>query len=750
VDIDCATRTPDYASPDGTRVRSLADTRYRESGDTGWIHYQRLAAAERARHPEPDWFAYVLRGVLPQQRYRVEVEYPDDAARTFAVAWRESAPLQYPVASAVETGREYRLSAAPQTLVFHVWARATGPRLTFLPAHDGDRAACLRIRVYLDDSFTAVPSDLSAGKRQFLNWYEEGEHFTSLFGPATDDARGFNVAVERWLRHASDSGVSTLMPTVSIYNFAMYPSRFNQSFSEPQRDTLRVLLLQAERFGMHLIPELHPRADELAYARNDQRYLGNLAVSREGTNNFMGPSGRNAPPHFNALDPGNQQWYVGMVQELVARYRDSPAFQGVSLRYMTWANAALDNLVDLDWGYDDATIGLYRTEAGSKVPVGTQADPARFQRRHDWLLANERAAWIQWRCAKLTQLLTRIRDTVRAARPDLQVYLHLFGPSAPTAEGFRSRLQEAGLDLEALARIEGLVIVNSTFTYGRLEQDGIFFNATRDPLLDPTAMGASSEGPGSHWFVPTSLYLEAIGDIVVPPQKLGFPAATKAVWMSAASNPPGRQALERFALLLAGTDSLALGDGGNNYTLGPPVVAEFAREFRKLPAVPFEQVPGAVDPVMIRSHASAAEFMFYAVNRENYPVHVRIGLNSGETHDLEMRAYELRVFSARPGMRISSVTIAIPQAERARIAGRIQWTQGLLAGSRSVSPSGGDAGVLALAVTAAQLALDRGHAWRAHAAFETSAALRAFRGIGCFPPDMRTEFASTSTCGQDY
>jgi hypothetical protein len=747
VDIDCATQEPDYAAASGTRISSLANSRYRESGDTGWIPYQRYAAAERGRHPAPAWFAYVLRGVLPQQRYRVDVDYPDDAARTFAVAWRESTPLQYPVASAVETGREYRLSVAPQTLTFHVWARATGPRLTFLPAHDGDRAACLRIRVYLDDAFAGTPAMHSTNTRQFLNWYEEGEHFTSLFGPATEDAQGFNVAVERWLQHATDMGVSTLVPTASIYSFGMYPSRFNQSFSEPRRDTLRVLLLQAERFGMHVIPELHPRADELAYARNGQRNLGNLAVSRAGKDNFTGPSGRNAPPYFNALDPANQQWYIGMVHELAERYRDSPAFQGISLRYMPWANAALNNLVDLDWGYDDTTTGLYRAETGSKLPVGAH-DATRFQRRHDWLLANEREAWIRWRCTQLTRLFTRIRDAARAARPDLQVYLHLFGPSVSTAEVFRSTLKEAGLDLAALEKIDGLVIMNSTFTYGRLEQDGVFFNASRDPLLDPAAMGASPDGSRNHWLVPTSLYLEAIGDVVVPPPQLGFPASTKAAWMSAASNAPGRQALERFALLLAQTDSLALGDGGNNYTLGPPVVAEFAREYRKLPAVPFEQLAGAVDPVTIRSHASVGEFMFYAVNRENYPVQVKIDLSNGETRELELRAYELRVFGAAAGVRITSVAVEIPQAERVRIAERIQWTRGLLAGASGHKPAGGDASVLAQAVAAAQRALDRGLVWQAHSALETSAALRAFRGTGCFPPDMRAEFVSAATCPQ--
>lgn len=750
IDIDCAAQAPDYASSGGTQTRSVENLVYRESGDTGWLRYQRMDAAERARQPAPAWFAYALRRIIAQQRYRIEVDYPDDAIRTFAVSWREAAPMGYTVAVAVEAGREYPQSNALRTLAFHVWARASGPRLVLLPAHDGSRAACARIRVYLAGPPASVagadaPAEPPANRRQFLNWYEEGENFTGLFGTANRDLEEFNLAAERWLQEAAAAGVNTLMPTAVIYNFAMYPSRFNRAFSEPQRDTMRMLLLLAEKYRMRLIPELHPRADELSYPANDRRSHHNLAVSREGRNDFTDATGRrNVPPHFNALDPVNQQWYVGMVRELAQRYRDSPAFQGISLRYMSWANPALNNLTSLDWGYDDDTIARYRTETRSRLPTDRADDAGRFKVRHDWLLAHEKSAWMQWRCAQITLLFTRLRDALRAARPDLRLYVHVFGPAVqagpdgPVAgrSEFLSLMREAGLDLTALARIDGLVIVNSTFSYGRGEQDGLFFNATRDALLDPAAMGAPPAGPAGQWFVATAQYLEALPE-VLPPQKLGLPAPTAPQWMmSAASSPPGRQALERFALLLAGTDALALGDGGNNYTLGSPFVAEFAREFTKLPQVPFEQVPDAVDPVTIRALSSDTAYTFYAVNRESYAVRVRIDLAGMESMDVELQPYELRVFTVAPAARIVAVHTEVPEAERARIAGRIEWTTRLLAGSVGVQPSGGDAKTLADAVAAARSALDRGQLWRAHTVLETSAVLVAFRRVGCFPPDL--------------
>jgi hypothetical protein len=754
IDIDCVAQPPDYTSADGTQLRPFVDGAYRESGDVGWIGYQRIPEAKRSSSREPSWFAYALRGVLPQQRYRVEIDYADDAIRTFAVTWREPSPLTYAVATAVESGREYRLSNTMRTIVFHAWARAAGPRLVFMPSHDGLRAACLRIRVYLAGATSASAVSAPAGNRQFLQWYEEGENFTGLFGAPDATLRGMDIAIARWLQAASETGVNTLMPTAVIYNFAMYPSRLNRAFSVPLRDTLRILMLQAERNGMRVIPELHPRADELVYARDGRQSLKNLALSSKGLNNFMGPSGRNAPPYFNALDAGNQQWYIDAVRELAERYRDSPALQGVSLRFMTWANPALNNLVNLDWGYDDDTIARFRAETGSNLPSGSPRDAGRFKFRHDWLHAHEKPAWIRWRCAKITLLFSRLRDTLRAVRPDLRLYLHLFGPAVQTGpagplageSAFVSQMKEAGLDLVALSGLTGLVIVNSTFVYGRGEHDGLFFNATRDPLLDPVAMGAPPQGPTGQWFVPTSLYLEAIPGIV-PPEKLGLPASAREThMMSAASNPTGRQVLERFALLLAGTDTPALGDGGNNYTLGSPFVAEFAREFTKLPQVPFEQVLDAVDPVAIRALKSANAFMFYAVNRESYAVRVRIDLAGAEPMDIQLQPYELRVFTARPAVGILAVHVEVPEVQRERIAGRIEWTSRLLAGSVGVLPSGGDAQTLAVAVSAARRALERGHLWRARTIFETSAVLVAFRRVGCFPPDMNMGIANAAGC----
>jgi hypothetical protein len=755
IDINCAIQPPDYSSAGGTHVRSDGPARYRESAKSGRISYRRTTAQQRP-HAEPDWFAYTLNGITPQRRYRVEVDYPDNTTRTFAVAWREASPTRYPASMVVETGREHPLSGTTQTLSFHVWSRGDAPRLTFMPAHDEARAACQNIRVYAADAQVMTAPAMQQDSRQFLNWYEEGENFANLYGIANDDEISMGIATQRWMQAATEGGVNLLMPTVSIYGSAMYPSSYNLAFSRPDRDVLRMLMLQAERYGMRVAPELHPRADDMGFAKNnDGSRPRNLALSREGRDNFLAADGRrNTPPYYNALHPDTAQWYTGVVRELAQRYADMPAFQGISLRYMNWANAGLNNLVNLNWGYDADTIARFRADPGNGLPARAagQGNAA----PQGGLLPTEREAWINWRCREIAKLFTRLRDEVRAVRPDLQLYLHFYAPPASGGAvgnfDLKTRLREVGIDLSLLADIDGLTLINSGFTYGRREENALFFASERDRLLDPALIAAPPTGPRGQWFVPTANYYEASETLFVPAQ-LGFSASTKPTWISSAGNPPGRRALERYALMLAQNDALALGDGGNNVTLETPAIAGFAREFRKLPRKTFNDIPSAVDPVTVRDLVTPQQYWFYAVNRENYPVTLRVELSGvgyvdageakvqnlpqGAVLTFTLPAYGLQVVNAAPQVRIAAVDAQAPASEVRRLAGRIDWTAQLLSGKAGVAkPTGGDATTLAAAMDKARRALTSGRLWQARVALETSAVLQVFRKTGRYPPDM--------------
>ncbi len=695
-EIDLASTPPDYFGGGPTRVVEGSAGRYRETATTGFTRYQRTPDPVRLLMPEPSWFAYSLEGLTPQRLYEVEMEYPDDARRSVVIALREDLPLSYPVSGGFDSGGEFSLTKLTQKYSLLFWPRSKNVRAVVMNVHDAHRAAASRIRVFERDQPPLPPrTDHTAG-RDFMHWYEEGENFLSLVGTPEPSRHEWRqeprrIGVERWIQLAKSGGASILAPTVSIYSFTLYPSRYNRIFSRPESDDLRRILLLAEKHGLKVIPELHPRADELDWPFADQPHpRPNLLLSREGKTNFFQRDGkpRNVPPHFNPLHPSNQDWYVAMIGELADRYKDSPALKGISLRSMSWANASLNNFSSLDWGYDDFTVAQFTKETRISLPKalapdthGQRPSPATAEARYQWLSRHARDAWIAWRCGKIAELYTRIRDRVRLARPDLRVYSTVF--AWRDGESGNQAFREAGIDPELLSRIEGVTLINAQATYGRREPEDIENQRRRDVLLRPQAFSSDQGTPA---FLTSANYVEAT-DAVVPPERIGFPPNTKRTWASAALVPSGAHILERFAVQLAQTDALMLGDGGNGYSFGQPILWDWLREYKALPAKHFRAREDATDPVAVWTLDEGGGLFFYAVNREPYPVGVTFDLTGAGTVErlttgararLEegrfttaLDSYQLVGYKAQPGMKLMRVSVRPPARKLARVTEQV-------------------------------------------------------------------------------
>jgi hypothetical protein len=768
LDIDCGTREPDYTAG-GSRVARRTFGSYRESGDVGLTRYQRTPEPARRLLPAPSWFAYRLDGLDPDRPYRIAVDFPDDTLRTFMVAFREPQQISYAPSVAVVTGGEYLPTDTLATQSLPVWPHSRTPRLVFMTVHDGSRAACAHIRVYRSEGTRALvpPQPGKPATRELVNWYEEGTNFTSVYA-----ASDLQTGVDRWVSAAVANGVSTLMPTAFVYAFALYPSALNRTFADATEDTLRRILFAAEDHGLRVIADLHPRADDLAWGYGDsERVPPNLARSGDGQTNFYASSEgheRNVPPYFNALDPGNQAWYVGLVGELADRYRDSPAFSGVSLRYMPWANPALHNLVSLDWGYDDATVARFASDTGTEVPQLGGNDPGRYASRRTWLLSHARDQWVGWRCRSIATLISKVRDRVRAARPDLKVYLNMMPGSARDTPSFsqrgggtlESRLREAGLDPRLLGVIDGVVLINSAYTYGRIESASLLLG-DRDLLTDPAALGTLRQNGDGGRYLQTARNQEATDAVVPALDRLGLRSDEKKIWVSAAGSPPGRYALERYAVALAEEDAVLLGDGFNGYTFGPPELNEFIAVYRRLPAVPFGSLNGAQDPVAVRTLNDGSKTWFYAVNRERYPVRIALTFSrpasitplpggGAEPQGIELvrdlKPFELFAATAERDVTIVRVTVTAPAAERERVAEQVQWIERLGRSAAITRLAEPDRALLADAARTAHDALTEGRLWRAHTVLEHSAILAIYNTLGCSPPGLPFAIGSPGGC----
>jgi hypothetical protein len=736
-EIDCVATDPEYAGNGGSKVVDGPPGKYRESGDSGFLY---------AQHHGQDsgWFAYKFTVPEPRVPYIVETDCPDDAFRTFCTVIREAATDAYPVAIGMDTGDCYSVSNKMQTQSVLFWPKTKDLRVVFMTAHNGRRgAAAAKIRVYKVDGDLPLMNAPLKGGRIFANWYEEGSNFLSVYG-ADKSTAGIITGSDRWARAISYMGGNMLGSTVSVYQMSMYPSNYNVSFCfSGTFDTVRILLMKCEKYGMGMYGEFHPECRELDH-------LGDPAFTGKPRTNYMVKKDghvrtKDETPRFHPLDPLNQKWYVGMIGEFADRYKDSPALRGVSLRLMSWANPGLNNFHSLDWGYDDLTVGMFEKETG--LSTGAKADdPKRFQARYAWLMANAKDRWIQWRCKKIAEIYTKIRDRVREARPDLKVYSDVFDLSL-----------EAGIDPSLLGKIDGVVLINSCYSYGRRAftyQGFMADTKARDNLLNPSVLKSLKTPEGESSLLFGSGYFEAT-EVVVTPEALGFPKGTKRTWVSGVVNPPGRYYLERYAIALAQTDALFLGDGGNTYTLGQPELREFMLEYRSLPSVLFKSRPDAADPVAVRELQRKDDFLFYAVNSERYPVKTNISLKvngtlrrlaTGEevplkdgSLSLELQPYQLIAFQAPAGTAITKVATTIPVEEKKLVESMVSALQGIGkdVDSGKVTLDADGKNLLKKSIEEATLCLKEGRYWRARTLMENSQlAEKVYNKTLIFPPGL--------------
>lgn len=633
-EIDCAKQAPDYSGGGAAECVKKRFGAYRETGDVSWLSHM--------NSHEPSWFAYRIEVPEAQKPYLVEVDYPDDSFRTFAISLRNQGDTSYPAAAGVETGHEYPLSNRMLTHTILSWFKEKQSRLIIANACDGQRGAASKIRVYrIKNSVLPPMKKVDPAERSFSNWYEEGSGFMGLYGcdSRRKSLEDMLIGADRWAQTIAFIGGTTLYPTLMVYQFGLSPSHYNVFATGATRDLAEVILLSAEKYGMNVLFDFHPEARELQLFEDQANRLRN----REGFISTFAPM-------YGPLHPRNQAWLCGMVSEFVNRYKSSPALKGISLRHMTWYNHALVNFNDLSWGYDDYTVKLFERETGIRIPDGSENDPGRFARRYRFLAEENREKWITWRCRKIAELYAKLAKIVREARPDLVIHSSVFS-------------REAGVDPELLSKIENVIITDGC-TYGRR---GRGENNRADFLKK-----MESPDPNISVFTSGAAYFEAT-EKVIPPDQLGYPKGTRATWMSAVINPPGRLALERFAVALAKTDAKMLGDGGNAYTVGQPELRPFLKQFRAIPMKKFTLRSDGTEPVAVRTSSSD----FYVVNLMPFPVKTVLRFSGNGTvtelagkkkHSLKNRSLELNLnafelLAFRAEVSLEGVSSEIPPEE---------------------------------------------------------------------------------------
>ncbi len=735
--IDCAVKPPDYASAGGTRVVSAAFGAYRESGDRG--HAEQGARA--------DWFAYVLNLPEVQAPYLLEIVYPDDDERTFTYSIIEpDMPGGRTLTHGIASGGMYRLSHSFQTTSMVFYPRRRDPRVHFRTWWDGQRAAVAEIRVYrIRSGFPRPVRELPAAVRRFGRYQEEPCRFVQ-WGARPVGNRWANLwrPAERIGQYSNWVGVNLWQPTVAIYGAALWPGRYLPSLDhdadlwavkgpptkkEPlAKDTLRLLLLAAEKYRMKLIAELFMPASRPVMRRYfEERFGGNggiewkapaadkpwLVVHRTGR--------RPGTVLYNPVYPGIQDWVADIVRELALRYRDCPAFSGVAIRFMGWQFHGWQGFASIHWGYGDYTIRRFEQDTGVQVPVGGD-DPARFQKRFEWLMEHAFDEWVRWRCRCLRAYYGRLAKVLTEARPDLRLYLDFHGPNfggdADNAEydrkGWAGLLRETGID-PGLFRDNPAIVLRPRRHY----PPGIRGVDTRDPAVrfaaidrfyDPAPLRAAARPVGEQGTLGYVHFdANSFESNLARLSDLGLTAAvgkrSDSVHGAGLLFPAGNWFQERFADALAESNIVSMTDGSHGYISWPPDrLRSFTESYLSVPAVPMRRVPGAVDPVAVWYGRDGARTVAYAVNRADVSVTVRLRfrpassavkrLGAGEplpaaapdgTVTVKMKPFELLALEAAAGTTPVAPAAVVPPEIVAELQGQATFVAGLLESGRSMA-----------------------------------------------------------------
>jgi hypothetical protein len=297
-------------------------------------------------------------------------------------------------------------------------------------------------------------------------------------------------------------------------------------------------------------------------------------------------------------------------------------------------------------------------------------DRFRFAKSYQWLMANAKEPWIQWRCRKLHDYYKELAGLLQAQRKDLTLGVVIF--AAEDGKATADYLGAAQRPLE-WAREQGIdpsLYVNDpeiVFRYSMVPADLRWrrgHGATEPEVYAVRTVDSAPEIVAPLALTPSASvnmhdrYFE--NDVAKKAPLKGLSSRiSECAWRVSALNGNSYHGLENHVFALNNLDALTITKGGFLVgTLGiEDKIGRFAKAYRALPAVKFDDVAGLSDPVRVRQKVVDNGNFFYVLNRLPYPVEAEIRLAGAEAVDLvsgdtssggklllKLRPYDLRSF----------------------------------------------------------------------------------------------------------
>lgn len=601
----------------------------------------------RYREAGPGVFSrFVVRATLKKPGlHLLRIKYPDDKLRVCEItACSPAANDVYNAQTGYFTGVPYPLSGRVQTVECLLWARNTDQWIRFCTWAQDCPAAASSVEVFeVEGGLPASPASLGRGSRQIGLYWEDAYPLAPCFGGDGRNAEAFDRVATNLCDYLDYSGQNVLVHPAVWYNGPIYNSLVEPRGTGkgadggsrlPRTAWLDILLKRFEERGIKFYAALnvHDLPSLLAAANTDIEAIKAGAPTFNAVtkdNQVMRETWHSRPPALNAIHPRVKGQVLALVDELATRGAGSPAFGGIVFHL---TKPQLLQLGGLEVSYDDWTISEFEKETSTKLPVAAVA-PDRFRQRYDWLMANAKERWVQWRCEKIAGYYGEVARVLRGHRPDLQLVLSMWVPSVALTEDRRRweqgerlvvQTREEGVDPALLGRIPGVAIqkfMSATDYRWRFALAGL--KAEKDLLPIRAADFATDQLKDYQTTDQFGVYFHnryfengfRRKEIDGNPLKSSW--YKEPHFLASAVVPGAGHFMEYYAHSMAVFDPSLITIGG--WTVGTVghenQVERFARVFRLLPQGKWETIPGLGDQVVGRALQAGGKRYLYLVNR---------------------------------------------------------------------------------------------------------------------------------------
>jgi len=636
------------------RKRLLAEWRAGEKTLEEMKREKTFRAVGTCRFGTLDGRTYLETGVEPNDRYALrfrldaskplycfEFDYPDDKARVGEIIIEpcKRPSHHYEMQCGYACGKEFALTGRTLTHRVLYWTVADDVVAVLRTLH-GMPAALTAVRVYeLEEGgvpAAAIPPALGKTPRRSFVYYSEDTPIVFCFGSDQTSPARFDELFNRLAAVMKYVGQDTLAYPGVWYDGIIEGAGGVYNPQEHAKDFLQGVFEKFDREGLGVMPLEHrlgsPYPQRLvtrARMRDGSLHDSPIAIFDTGYPNWGGH--HFSCSDFNIQHPSVQKRYFDDIDFLIAQGKDHPSFRGVGFHLAKYSPGWYGGI---ESGYNDYSIAAFEKATGVKVRAGVGAEaastPLRGKAYAAWIRANCLERWIDWRCEVLADFYAQIAARLRAARPNLKLWLNCW----PMFFEYPTRADWASPDLASRMFRE----------YGI---DGAKLRAKIPNLILGTQdipMWCRDEWPGLDYPEPAKLRARDIAetaDFYQQSVKGGCPAVahfdsyfesavgethgsnvltcdwmTELGWRVAALNPAGRNVLARYAIPLKYADVQLFSKGG--FLCGvygtEEVLAPWMQNFRALPAVPFADVTSPNPDVTIRRGEADGHVYFYAVN----------------------------------------------------------------------------------------------------------------------------------------